>query len=76
MTVARDHALHTRRRLLRLVRQHRPGDHVADGVDARHAGAEVRADLNAAAPLVLRPMFSRLRPSVWGAAHRDQAGRR
>ena len=35
--------------LARLVRQHRPVDHVADGVDAGHGGLEMRVDGDAAA---------------------------
>ena len=38
----RGHAL-----VLGLVGQHRPGDHVADGIDAGHAGLEVRVDHDA-----------------------------
>ena len=39
--------------VLGLVRQHRPGDHVADGVDAFDAGGEVRVDDDAAALVLL-----------------------
>ncbi len=39
--------------VLGLVRQHRPGDHVADGVDAGHIGLEVRVD-DDALPVVER----------------------
>ncbi len=35
--------------VLGLVGEHRTGDHVADGVDALHAGGEMRIDLHAAA---------------------------
>ena len=35
--------------VLGLVRQHRAGDHVADGVDAGHVGGEMRVDDDAAA---------------------------
>ena len=36
---------------LGLVREHRPGDHVADGVDAWRAGLEALVDLDAALPV-------------------------
>ena len=39
--------------LLRLVRQHRPGDDVADGIDAGDIGAEMRIDDDAAAIVLL-----------------------
>ena len=35
--------------VFRLVRQHRPGNHVADGVDARNIGREMMIGDNAAA---------------------------
>ena len=39
--------------VLGLVRQHRPGDHVADGIDAGDVGREMRVDDDAAAIVLL-----------------------
>ncbi len=41
--------------VLRLVREHRPGDHVADGIDAGDIGAAVLVDLDAPARRVATP---------------------
>ena len=58
--LGRRHAL-----VLGLVRQHRAGDHVADGVDAGHVGLVVRIDDDALPVVELaRPPLSRPRPSV------------
>ena len=59
--------------VLGLVRQHRPGDHVADGVDAGHVGREMRVDDDAAAlSLVDAGLFEPEALGVGHAADRDQ----
>ena len=59
--------------VLALVRQHRPADHIADGVDALHIGLEMIVDHDAAALVERDARF--LQPETFGVGHaadRDQ----
>ena len=59
--------------LVRLVREHRPVDDVADGIDARHAGLPVIVDRDAAALGQLHARLVEIEPGRERlAAHGDE----
>src|ERR1700680_503912 len=53
--------------VLGLVSEHRPRDHIADGEDARHAGAEMPVDLDAA--LLVKRDTRFLKAEAFGVRH-------